>query len=175
MAIMGLFLATHHNRLDRKGRVSVPASFRAAVADQSFQGVVVFPSHKVSALEGFSMAQMEALSSGIDQFDLFSDAHDDFAMTLFGAAQQLAFDSEGRIGLPTDFCVNLGITEQVAFVGLGKKFQIWEPAALAAHQAEALGRMRTQGRTLPGKAGAPLPRRIWGRTCPFYWTKWLSP
>ena len=152
---MGLFLATYHNRLDRKGRVSVPAPFRAAVADQAFQGVVVFPSHKVAALEGFSMGQMESLSSGIDQFDLFSDSHDDFAMTLFGAAMPLAFDGDGRITLPKTLSDSIGIVEDIAFVGLGKKFQIWEPAALAAHQADALKRMRDQGRTLPNKGATP--------------------
>lgn len=150
---MGLFLATYHNRLDRKGRVSVPAPFRDAVKDQSFQGVVIFPSHKVAALEGFSMAQMEAMSANIDQFDLFSESHDDFAMTLFGAATPLAFDGDGRITLPKTMIDAIGITEEVAFVGLGKKFQIWEPAALVAHQADALKRMREQGRTLPNKGG----------------------
>lgn len=152
---MGLFLATYHNRLDRKGRVSVPAPFRDAVKDTDFKGVVLFPSHKVHALEGFSMAQMEALSAGIDQFDLFSDSHDDFAMTLFGAAVPLNFDSEGRISLPKNMIDGIGITEEVAFVGLGKKFQIWEPATLATHQADALKRMREQGRTLPNKGAQP--------------------
>jgi len=151
---MGLFLATYHNRLDRKGRVSVPAPFRDAVKDQPFAGIVIFPSHKVNALEGFSMAQMEAMSANIDQFDLFSESHDDFAMTLFGAATPLAFDGDGRITLPKTMIDAIGITEEVAFVGIGKKFQIWEPAALAAHQADALKRMREQGRTLPNKGGA---------------------
>lgn len=149
---MALFLATHFNRIDRKGRVSVPAQFRAAIAGQSFQGIVVFPSHKVSALEGFSMAQMEELSAGIDSFAMFSDEHDDLATTIFGSSMPLPFDGEGRVVLPRELCAHAGITEQVAFVGLGNKFQIWQPEAFAQHQASAYERMRSKGQTVPGRA-----------------------
>lgn len=151
---MALFLATHHNRVDKKGRVSVPAQFRAAIADQAFQGIVVFPSHKAAALEGFSMGQMEQLSANIDSFDMFSDAHDDLATTMFGSSVPLPFDGEGRIVLPKDLCTHAGITDAVAFVGLGKKFQIWEPEAFAAHQAAAQERMRHAGQTVPTR---PVP------------------
>ncbi|MBV6631875.1 MAG: division/cell wall cluster transcriptional repressor MraZ [Alphaproteobacteria bacterium] len=151
---MALFLATHHNRVDKKGRVSVPAQFRTAIADQSFQGIVVFPSHKVGALEGFSMAQMEELSSGIDSFEMFSDAHDDLATTIFGSAVPLPFDGEGRIVLPKELSAHAGIDDQAAFVGLGRKFQIWHPEALATHQAAAYERMREKGQTLPARSPA---------------------
>jgi len=148
---MALFLATHFNRIDKKGRVSVPAQFRAAVTAQSFQGIVVFPSHKAQALEGFSMAQLEELSNGIDSFDMFSDQHDDLATTIFGSSVPLPFDGEGRVVLPKELCEHAGITEQVAFVGLGKKFQIWQPEALNAHKAAAYSRMQASGSTVPNR------------------------
>ena len=48
----GMFLSTYVNKVDRKGRVSVPATFRASLAaeTQRFPGVIVFPSYKYPAL-----------------------------------------------------------------------------------------------------------------------------
>jgi MraZ protein len=76
---MALFLSTYTNKVDAKGRVSVPAGFRTALQGQEFQGVVLLPSNKFQALEGFSMGMMHELSARIDKFDLFSDAQDDLA------------------------------------------------------------------------------------------------
>ena len=44
---------------------------------------------------------MEQLSTGVDAYDFFSDDHDTLTATLFANAQQLAFDGEGRIVLPS--------------------------------------------------------------------------
>src|ERR1700758_4504716 len=61
-----LFLSTFVNKVDRKGRVSVPATFRAAVADQSFPGIVVFPSFRHDALDGSGIKRMEEMSDRLD-------------------------------------------------------------------------------------------------------------
>ncbi len=68
---MTLFLSTFVNKIDKKGRISVPASFRQALAQQSFQGVVVFRSYKFPAIEGMGIERMERLSSSVDELDLF--------------------------------------------------------------------------------------------------------
>jgi MraZ protein len=152
---MALFLSKYLNKVDRKGRVSVPAQFRAQLAGQSFKGVVVYRSPKLRALDGFSMEQMEQLSARLNHFDLFSDDQDDLAATIFGGSVPLPFDGEGRITLPQDLAEFVGIDEQVAFVGLGAKFQIWEPAAYDAHEAEARERARGKALTLPPIGPAP--------------------
>ena len=149
---MALFLSKYVNKVDRKGRVSVPAQFRSALAGQSFQGVVVYRSPKVRALDGFSMEQMEQLSARLNQFDMFSEDQDDLATTIFGGSVPLPFDGEGRIMLPQDLAEFIAADEQVAFVGLGTKFQIWEPATYEAHEAEARERARGKGLTVPGTA-----------------------
>jgi MraZ protein len=147
---MALFLSTHVNRIDKKGRVSVPSGFRAALAAQSFQGVVLFKSNNHAALEGCSWSTMEEISRRMDQFDLFSDTQDDLATAIFGAAVQLPFDSEGRILLPADMINFAGLEGgQAAFVGLGTKFQIWDPEYLAARQAEARKNVQMKKLTLP--------------------------
>ena len=171
---MGLFLSTTINKVDKKGRVSVPAAFRAAVVDRavdgrgvegrddpalSFQGIVVFRSFKHDALDGAGMDRMEALSASLDQMDSFSDDQDDLAATIFADARQLPFDGEGRVVIPDDMMQFAGIADRCAFVGRGKTFQIWEPDAFAAHQSNARARIRARVRdgdvTFP-KAGASL-------------------
>lgn len=164
---MGLFLSTTINKVDKKGRVSVPATFRAAVGDQRvgdrgdaalpFQGIVVFRSFKHDALDGAGMDRMEALSASLDQMDSFSDDQDDLAATIFADARQLPFDGEGRVIIPDDMMQFAGIADRCAFVGRGQTFQIWEPDAFAAHQSSARERIRARvrdGEVMFAKAGA---------------------
>jgi MraZ protein len=145
---MALFLATYINKVDRKGRVSVPASFRTALADQSFGGIVTFRSYKYPALDAFGADRMERLSASIDDLALFSEQQDDLAATIFADAQQLPFDSDGRIVLPESLAAHAGIRDRAAFVGRGPSFQIWEPEAFQRFQAEARDRVRRAGVTL---------------------------
>jgi len=154
---VALFLSTFVNKVDRKGRVSVPASFRAALTGQSFAGIVAFRSFKTASIEASGIDRIEEMSARLDALDQFSEDNESLA-SIFADAQQLAFDSEGRIVLPQLLAENAGILESAAFVGLGRTFQIWEPEAHKAHQAELRERAKRQGTTLPGsRAVAPAP------------------
>ncbi len=136
---MAVFLSTFVNKVDRKGRVSVPATYRAVLGEQSFAGIVVFPSFRDSynAIEACGMDRMERLSASVDGLNPFSDEHDDFATAIFGSAVQLPFDSEGRVMLPEHLREHAGIDTHAAFVGRGATFQIWRPEALEVFQVEA--------------------------------------
>lgn len=149
---MALFLSTFVNKIDRKGRVSVPASFRAALAGQAFQGVVMFRSSAHECLEGFGMDLMEEMSARLDAFDLFSAEQDDLATTIFGDAVQLPIDGDGRIILPPALTAFCQLDEQAAFVGMGRKFQIWNPVLFEQRRAEARAQVKASNLTLP-KAG----------------------
>ena len=89
----------------------------------------------------------------LDAFDLFSSEQDDLATAIFGDSIQLPFDGEGRIVLPPALVGFAGLSEQAAFIGLGAKFQIWDPDMFERRKAEARERVKTQGLTLP-KGGA---------------------
>ncbi len=147
---MALFLSTFINRIDRKGRVSVPAPFRAALGAQSFQGIVAFPSlnENYHAIEACGIDRMEQLSASVDRLNPFSDEHGDFANTIFGDSVQLPFDGEGRVILPTHLIERAAIAEHAAFVGRGATFQIWQPDALHVFQAAARQRALAARATL---------------------------
>jgi MraZ protein len=150
---VALFLSTFINKVDRKGRVSVPASFRGALAAQSFNGIVAFRSFKTSAIEGSGIDRLDEMSARLDELDQFSEDYDSLS-SIFADCQQLPFDSEGRIILPPFMVEYAKITENAAFVGLGRTFQIWEPEAYKRHQEEMRERAKRQGITLPGRRPA---------------------
>ncbi|MBJ66312.1 MAG: division/cell wall cluster transcriptional repressor MraZ [Rhodobiaceae bacterium] len=141
-SFVALFLSTFINKVDKKGRVSVPATFRSTLADQSYSGVVVFPSLVHPSVEGSGIDRFENLADGVDNLNPFSDEHDDFSKAIFGQTHQLPFDSEGRIILPKPLVQHSQINELAAFVGLGRTFQIWEPKKLQKYESTALKRAR---------------------------------
>jgi MraZ protein len=154
---VALFLSTYVNKVDRKGRVSVPATFRASLSGQSFQGIVAFRSFKYPTLDASGIDRMEDMTARLDRLDEFSEERDNLSW-LFADAQQLPFDPEGRIILPERLVEHAFITESAAFVGLGRTFQIWEPGRFEEHQAAQRERARREGARLPPIAGG-LERR----------------
>jgi MraZ protein len=140
---MPIFLSSFVNRLDKKGRVSVPASFRAALGEDA-SGIVVFRSLQYEALDGCSIEHLEHLSESLEKQDLSPDMYELIETTIFGGSVQLPFDSEGRIGLPQHLRTAVGIGEEVAFVGRRKTFQLWDPKKLAAHDAASRSAARAK-------------------------------
>jgi MraZ protein len=153
---MALFIDTFVNKIDSKGRVSVPAPFRAALSGQSFHGIVALPTFKYPALQCAGIDWMTRLSSGISTMAVFSDAHDDAASALFGDTKQLAFDGDGRITLLQPLLAHANLSDSAAFVGCGPIFEIWEPAALERRKQEARRRVLENGLslTLPAEPAA---------------------
>jgi MraZ protein len=151
------FLGTHQNRLDAKGRVSVPAPFRSALrssGETNGSNLVLRPSHQHKCIEAWPSAEFEALSEPLNRLDLFSQAHDDLAASLYSDAFPVEADKEGRIVLPDSLVNYAGLSETVVFMGLGRIFQIWEPEAAERRRTEARERARTHGFTLPGNGAA---------------------
>jgi len=145
---MALFLDTFVNKIDSKGRVSVPASFRASLQGQAFHGIVASPSMKFPAIQCAGIDWFHRVSGELSNGELFSDENDDLTATLFSDAKQLAFDSEGRIMLPESLTKHAGIGELAAFVGRGANFEIWSPNSFESYKAEARKRALEKGRTL---------------------------
>jgi len=148
---MALFLSTFTNKIDSKGRVSVPASFRAALGEQIGQGIVVFASHQHSCLEGFDWAKMDEIGDRMDHYDLFSDEQDDLATTIFGQSVQLFLDGDGRVVLPNNLISAANFDGQATFVGLGRKFQIWNSELFEQRQVQARGAVQDKKLTIPQK------------------------
>ena len=122
-----MFLSSYENKLDKKGRVSVPATFRAYITSNGFNSFVAYPSFNHEALEGCSQDRIEKLSNSIDTLNPFEEKRDYFATAVLSESVILNFDTEGRVTLPEKLMSHSKIKKEVLFVGLGKTFQIWNP------------------------------------------------
>ncbi|PTW58817.1 MraZ protein [Breoghania corrubedonensis] len=137
---MADFVSNFTNRLDAKGRVSVPAPFRAALSRENYEGVYCFPSAHLPAVDAGGNALLGEIQKRVDSFTTLTPQHDFVSMALFGVSENLKLDSDGRVILPETLRLHAGITDQVTFVGQGYKFQMWNPERFAEHRAEALRR-----------------------------------
>lgn len=134
---MSLFLSTYLNKVDKKGRVSVPANFRLALQKEDFQGIIIYSSFVNECIEACGMERMARLSESIDSLDPYSEERDAFAAAILGGSYQLPFDGEGRVILPENLMNEAGITEQAIFVGKGATFEIWTPSTFDKYASKA--------------------------------------
>ena len=122
-----MFLSSYENKIDKKGRVSVPATFRSHLGGMGYNGFITYPSFNHSALEACSQDRIEKLSNAIDSLNPFEEKRDFFATSILSESENLQFDTEGRVSLSEKLLLHAKIKNTVLFVGLGKTFQIWEP------------------------------------------------
>jgi len=122
-----MFLSSYENKLDKKGRVSVPASFRSHLSSLGYNGFVTYPSFNHEALEACSEDRIEKLSNTIDSLNPFEEKRDYFATSVLSESMSLQFDSEGRVLIIDKLLSHAKIKNSILFVGLGKTFQLWEP------------------------------------------------
>ncbi len=128
---MQAFVSNHANKVDKKGRVSVPASFRAALAANSFFAYESLTDRAIDAIAAENIEQMiEQRRTQLLQSGNFARAligGDKIVDTILGMVKELAFDGEGRVVLPQSLADFAGIAEEAVFVGRGHRFQIWAP------------------------------------------------
>ena len=122
-----MFLSSFENKIDKKGRVSVPATFRSHLSSMGYNGFISYPSFNHSALEACSQDRIEKLSNTIDSLNPFEEKRDFFATAVLSESSNLIFDSEGRVQFPKKLLNSAKIKNDILFVGLGKTFQVWSP------------------------------------------------
>jgi MraZ protein len=154
---MDRFVSHHVLRLDAKGRVSVPASFRAVLARDGFDGLYCHPALDRPALDAGGNALLAEIEALIGSFSPYSEEREQFSLALFGTSETLKIDGEGRVVLSDVHKTHAGITDAVMFVGLGHKFRIWEPGRFRAELAEATDKVRALRAELGARSVAVEP------------------
>jgi MraZ protein len=134
---VALFLSTFTNKIDGKGRVSVPAQFRSSLVNPDFSGVIVYESLVNDCIEGCDLARIRKISESIDNLDPFSDERNSLATALLGGSTQLAIDSDGRVILPESLLKKAKIKSLAVFVGKGPTFEIWQPEKFEEYMSKA--------------------------------------
>ncbi|HEY2529746.1 MAG TPA: division/cell wall cluster transcriptional repressor MraZ [Xanthobacteraceae bacterium] len=154
---MDRFVSHYMLRLDAKGRVSVPAAFRAVLARDGFDGLYCYPALDRPALDAGGNALLSEIEALVASFSPYSEQREQFSHALYGTSETLKIDSEGRVVLTDTLKAHAGITDAVTFVGLGHKFRIWEPDRFRAELAEATEKVRAFKRELDARMAAARP------------------
>lgn len=155
-----MFLSTFEKQLDAKRRIVVPQEFRAAAAG-AFDGVFCFPSIEADCLEGGGQALFDQWQATLSELDFGDPLRTALETSVLGGMTRLSFDTAGRITLPETLCEQFGISDWVAVVGMGDRFQIWALDAWRLHRQaqretarEGLAQLRRSQRTARTEAGA---------------------
>ena len=123
------------NKVDAKGRVSLPSDYRAIVKELSTE-IVCYRSLNAPCREGCLEDTLDKLATEIENStDFFSETQDNLTNLIFGDAKRFAFDSTGRIVLTEKLLQHAQISDTAVFVGKGRKFQIWNPENWAKEEA----------------------------------------
>ena len=152
---MDRFVSTFSNKIDAKGRVSIPAPFRAVLERDVYAGgIYCYPSLDAPALDagGERLAKkIDGLLAGLPDY---SDERDELSVALYGDVQVLSIDGDGRIVLPENLRRHAGLDGSVTFVGLGDKFQMWEPGQFEKRRDIARDKVQST-RKLFGRGSRP--------------------
>ena len=132
-----MFLSTYENKLDKKGRVSVPASYRSYLSNIGYNGIICYPSFNNQCIEAWPQDRIEKISNAIDSLNPFEEKKDYFATSILSESTNLQFDSEGRVQITPKLLKHAKIKNSMLFVGQGKTFQIWEPTLFEKFRANA--------------------------------------
>ena len=150
-----MFLSKFDNKVDKKGRVSVPKPFRDHFAREGFSGVYVYPSIRFAAIEACGESYFRQLTQRLDDsLEMFSPEQDDLLIAILDNAHAAPFDPEGRIVIPAELLEMAAISTEARFVGRAHFFQIWQPQAHEEHRKRGLEQARARGVTLPPRPGS---------------------
>jgi MraZ protein len=143
---MDEFASRFDNKIDAKGRVSIPAPFRAVLAKEGAEEIFCYPHLDRAALEAGGSRLVEKIKGILEDFAIDSPERDEIATIYFGESERIKVDPDGRAVLPKRLRDHAGISDVAVFVGLGDKFQIWAPDAYEEFRTEARERARAHRR-----------------------------
>jgi MraZ protein len=145
---MDFFVSQFVNRVDKKGRISLPSLFRNVLPLNTNNEIILYKSLKHNSIEGCSSNRISEIAQRINKLDIFSDDQDDFSTSIFSEIIPTNLDKEGRFLIPENLKKHANILNEATFVGQGYYFQIWEPQAAIKRQKESRERLIKQKKTL---------------------------
>jgi MraZ protein len=154
---MDLFVSHYTLRLDAKGRVSIPAPFRAVLARDGFEGLYCYPTLDRPAVDAGGNALLKEIEALVASYSPYSEEREQFSAALYGTSEVVKIDGEGRAILTEPLKQHAGIKDEITCVGLGHKFQIWEPGRFRAELAEATEKVRAFKKQLGSRVPAEGP------------------
>ena len=126
-----MFTGEYRHAIDAKGRVAVPARFRAELAPGAFVTRWIG-----NCLAIFPRPEWDRLASRVAELP-FSDAGARvFSRFVFSGAFEFVLDAQGRLVLPPALREFADVKTDVVVVGARDHIELWDPNRWAAYSAE---------------------------------------
>ena len=145
---MELFVSHFVNKIDKKGRISFPSSFRNALPKNNRNEIILYKSLKNKSIEGCGAQRINEIAQRINSLDFFSQDQDDFSTSIFSEIIPTNLDKEGRFLIPENLKKFAQISFEATFIGQGHYFQIWEPNSALKKQKESRDRLFKEKKSL---------------------------
>lgn len=132
---MRRFRGETENKVDNKGRVSIPAAFRRILEEGDLDWssglnpnlVIVYGRRNKKCLEGYTLSSIETVDNLVSTLPRYSNEREILERLLNSQSIYMQLDENGRIVLPLKLRELVDIKSTATFVGMGEKFQIWNP------------------------------------------------
>ena len=138
---MDRFLSNAINNVDKKGRVSIPATFRTLLETRKETQLYTLQSIDMPTIDAGGTDLLVTYENRMADLDPLTSEFDDLSFYYHGDSAWMKIDRDGRIVLTDALREHTGITDKVAFVGRGSFFQMWEPENFATYRREARARI----------------------------------
>ena len=145
---MELFVSHFINKIDKKGRISFPSSFRNALSKNNKNEIILYKSLKNKSIEGCGVERINEIAKRINSLDFFSQDQDDFSTSIFSEIIPTNLDKEGRFLIPENLKKFAQISSEATFIGQGHYFQIWEPNLALKKQKKSRERLVKEKKSL---------------------------
>ncbi len=139
------FRGESHHKVDTKGRVSIPASFRR-VLEQSDPNwteglnpelVIVYGDHRRKFLECYTVEAINEVDGKIDALPRGSKERKILERLFHGQSFPTTVDETGRLVLPSKLRAKIALEAEAFFIAAGDTFQIWKPETYEAEELSA--------------------------------------
>lgn len=119
-----MLIGRYEHTLDGKGRISVPAKIRESLAADYGEERLYLTSLENHVVV-YPFKEWEIITQKIRQAPNMDRSVRDFIRIFYSNAFEVTFDQQGRILIPPQMRVKVGIDKEVVLVGVMNKIEIW--------------------------------------------------
>nr|WP_252737780.1 cell division/cell wall cluster transcriptional repressor MraZ [Citreicella sp. C3M06] len=157
------FRGESRHKVDAKGRVSIPASFRRVleacdpdwVEGLNPNFVMVYGNEANPYIECFTIQEIERIEDQIEEME-YGDARDQLEEIYSAKSIQATVDDTGRIVIPAKLRDQFGIGAEAAMIASLNTFRIWDAEL---YDSDKQGRAAERTVELPKNPLTLLPRK----------------
>ena len=148
------YFGRYVNKVDKKGRVSIPAAFRALMLEEGQANCFICYHSDFDYLEVFSESYIDMLDEKISTYTVGSEERISLETKYFANMQEIKLDTEGRIILPRDYVERASIGSEVLFAGMRDRFEMWCPERYDGTHAQRMAKA-AEIDARPSRGGVP--------------------